>query len=174
MWMEEWGEGKVNTWERGKKKNQNQNSYPRLSAHLDCYISVSRPAISPISAISIPPPPPPGQTLALVGESGSGKSTIVSLIERFYDPTAGVVLLDGRPLPSLQLKWLRHQMGLVSQEPVLFGTTIGENIGYGKEGATEEEVVGAAKMANIHNFITSLPQVGLSVADVIHHDSTTP
>lgn len=100
---------------------------------------------------------PAGKTVALVGHSGSGKSTIISLIERFYDPSAGKVLLDGHDLRSLQLKWLREQIGLVSQEPALFATSIVENILYGKENASMEEIKEAAKAANAHSFIESLP-----------------
>ncbi|VYS69496.1 unnamed protein product [Arabidopsis thaliana] len=100
-----------------------------------------------------------GQTVALVGESGSGKSTVISLLERFYDPDSGKILLDQVEIQSLKLSWLREQMGLVSQEPVLFNETIGSNIAYGKiGGATEEEIITAAKAANVHNFISSLPQ----------------
>nr|XP_043617816.1 putative multidrug resistance protein [Erigeron canadensis] len=98
-----------------------------------------------------------GQTVGLVGQSGSGKSTIVNLLERFYDPIKGEILLDGVNIKSLQVKWLRSQMGLVSQEPILFATTIRENILFGKEDATIDEVVEAAKKSNAHNFITQLP-----------------
>ncbi|GAQ79040.1 ATP binding cassette subfamily B [Klebsormidium nitens] len=98
-----------------------------------------------------------GQTVALVGESGSGKSTVVSLIERFYDVTSGCVTLDGVDIRKLQLKWLRQQIGLVSQEPALFTASIKENIAYGKDGATMDEIVIAAKAANAHKFITKLP-----------------
>jgi ATP-binding cassette subfamily B (MDR/TAP) protein 1 len=100
---------------------------------------------------------PAGQTVALVGESGSGKSTAVSLIERFYDPAEGSVLLDGQDIRGLDLGWLRSHLGLVSQEPTLFATTIRENILFGKPGATEEEMVAAARSANAHSFISSLP-----------------
>ncbi|CAF2041701.1 hypothetical protein HID58_033497 [Brassica napus] len=100
-----------------------------------------------------------GQTVALVGESGSGKSTVISLIERFYDPDSGNILLDQVDVRTLKLSWLRQQMGLVSQEPVLFNETIRSNIAYGKTGeATEEEIITAAKAANAHNFISTLPQ----------------
>ncbi|CDP05479.1 unnamed protein product [Coffea canephora] len=99
------------------------------------------------------------QTLALVGESGSGKSTVISLLQRFYDPDSGKITLDGVELQSLNLKWLRQQMGLVSQEPVLFNGTIRANIAHGKEGsATEAEIISAAEKANAHNFISSLQQ----------------
>ena len=95
-----------------------------------------------------------GSVCALVGASGSGKSTIISLIERFYDPLDGCVRLDGVDIRSLNVKWLRAQLGLVSQEPVLFSGTVAENICYGKEGAGVEEMEEAAKMANAHSFIT--------------------
>ncbi|PUZ74442.1 hypothetical protein GQ55_1G065900 [Panicum hallii var. hallii] len=101
---------------------------------------------------------PAGHTVALVGSSGSGKSTAIALVERFYDPSEGQVSLDGVDIRRLRLKWLRAQMGLVSQEPALFATSIRENILFGKEDATEEEVVAAAKAANAHNFISQLPQ----------------
>lgn len=94
----------------------------------------------------------------MVGSSGSGKSTVIALLERFYDPSGGEVTLDGVDIRPLRLKWLRAEMGLVSQEPSLFATSIRENILFGKEGATEEEVVAAAKAANAHNFISQLPQ----------------
>uniref|UniRef100_A0A0E0JWM4 Multidrug resistance protein n=1 Tax=Oryza punctata TaxID=4537 RepID=A0A0E0JWM4_ORYPU len=101
---------------------------------------------------------PAGRTMALVGGSGSGKSTVIALLQRFYDPSAGEVMVDGVDIRRLRLKWLRAQMGLVSQEPALFATSIRENILFGKEDATAEEVVAAAKAANAHNFISQLPQ----------------
>ncbi|XP_051127432.1 ABC transporter B family member 15-like [Andrographis paniculata] len=100
---------------------------------------------------------PAGKTVALVGGSGSGKSTVVSLLQRFYDPLGGKILLDGIDIDKLQLKWLRSQMGLVSQEPALFDTSIKENILFGKEDASMEEIVEASKASNAHNFITLLP-----------------
>ncbi|KAF5199195.1 Abc transporter b family member [Thalictrum thalictroides] len=101
---------------------------------------------------------PAGKTVALVGESGSGKSTVIALLERFYDPFNGEILLDGVSINKLQLKWLRSQMGLVSQESALFATSITENVLFGKETATFEEVISATKASNAHNIITSLPQ----------------
>ncbi|KAL1768280.1 ATP-binding cassette sub-family B member 8, mitochondrial isoform X1 [Sigmodon hispidus] len=101
---------------------------------------------------------PPGKIVALVGQSGGGKSTVASLLERFYDPTAGVVTLDGYDLRTLNPSWLRGQViGFISQEPVLFGTTIMENIRFGKLEASDEEVYRAAREANAHEFISSFP-----------------
>jgi ATP-binding cassette subfamily B (MDR/TAP) protein 1 len=98
-----------------------------------------------------------GETVALVGPSGCGKSSAVQLIERFYDPSEGVVTLDGKDIKSLSIKYLREQIGLVSQEPVLFAGTVEENIRMGKKGCTHEDVVAAAKMANAHDFISKFP-----------------
>jgi ATP-binding cassette subfamily B (MDR/TAP) protein 1 len=115
----------------------------------------SRPDASIFSKFSLTVPA--GATVALVGQSGSGKSTVIQLVERFYDPLAGSVRLDGVDIRELQLEWLRKQIGLVSQEPVLFATSIRENILYGKPDASEEEIVAAAKAANAHGFISKLP-----------------
>ncbi|XP_030932070.1 ABC transporter B family member 20 [Quercus lobata] len=98
-----------------------------------------------------------GQTVAVVGVSGSGKSTIISLIQRFYDPVAGQVLLDGRDLKLYNLRWLRSHLGLVQQEPIIFSTTIRENIIYARHNASEAEMKEAARIANAHHFISSLP-----------------
>ena len=98
---------------------------------------------------------PAGQTVALCGPSGSGKSTIIQLLERFYDPLSGTITLDGVDLKALNVRWLRSQLGLVGQEPVLFQGTVATNIAYGKPGeATQAEVEEAARMANAHTFIT--------------------
>ena len=98
-----------------------------------------------------------GKTYALVGPSGCGKSTVIQLLQRFYDPSTGEVLVGGKDVRTLNVKWLRQHIGVVSQEPVLFDTTISENILYGKEGATQEEVKQAAIDANAHDFISKLP-----------------
>ncbi|KAG9148857.1 hypothetical protein Leryth_020822 [Lithospermum erythrorhizon] len=98
-----------------------------------------------------------GKTVALVGASGSGKSTAIALVQRFYDASGGVVCIDGVDIKALQLKWLRKQMGLVSQDHALFGTSIKENIMFGKLDATMNEVVTAAMAANAHDFIRQLP-----------------
>jgi ATP-binding cassette subfamily B (MDR/TAP) protein 1 len=99
----------------------------------------------------------PGQTVALCGASGSGKSTAIQLLERFYDPDQGSVLLDGVNLRELNVRWMRQQIGLVSQEPVLFSGTIADNIALGKPGATQDEIEAAAQMANAHDFISKFP-----------------
>lgn len=99
-----------------------------------------------------------GRTTALVGSSGSGKSSIIALVLRFYDPQGGAILLDGRDVRDVKLTWLRSQMGLVSQEPTLFATSIYDNIAMGREGASRQEVEAAARAANAHGFISALPQ----------------
>ncbi|CAF1024549.1 unnamed protein product [Rotaria sp. Silwood1] len=99
-----------------------------------------------------------GQRVALVGTSGCGKSTIIQLLERFYDVTSGQLLLDGIDIRQLNLHWVRSQIGLVSQEPILFDLTIAENITYGLENIPMEDIVNAACRANIHQFIEQLPQ----------------
>jgi len=125
---------------------------------------------------------PSGQTAALIGSSGSGKSTVMALLERFYDPVAavidrgekdkdkltevkiigdpklddsnGVILVDGIDIRTMDVMYLRESIGLVGQEPVLFDATVGENIAFGKDGATKEEIVSAAKTAHAHDFIS--------------------
>uniref|UniRef100_A0A8C4VGH9 Bile salt export pump n=1 Tax=Falco tinnunculus TaxID=100819 RepID=A0A8C4VGH9_FALTI len=99
-----------------------------------------------------------GETTAFVGASGAGKSTTMQLIQRFYDPTDGMITLDGHDIRSLNIQWLRSQIGIVEQEPVLFATTIAENIRYGRDEATMEDIIKAAKQANAYNFIMDLPQ----------------
>ncbi|XP_065439344.1 ATP-dependent translocase ABCB1-like isoform X3 [Chrysemys picta bellii] len=99
-----------------------------------------------------------GKTIALVGSSGCGKSTAIQLLQRFYDPVQGEVTLDGRDIRTLNIKWLREHIGLVSQEPILFATTIAENIRCGREGITDSEIEKAAKKANAFDFISRLPE----------------
>lgn len=97
---------------------------------------------------------PENSSMALVGESGSGKSTIVSLLERFYSPASGSILVDDVGIETLNIRWLRRQIGFVGQEPVLFNMTIKENIAYGTEDMNEEAIIQAAKVAHAHDFIT--------------------
>uniref|UniRef100_A0A8C6XFF9 ABC-type xenobiotic transporter n=1 Tax=Naja naja TaxID=35670 RepID=A0A8C6XFF9_NAJNA len=99
----------------------------------------------------------PGQTIALVGSSGCGKSTTIQLLQRFYDPPQGQITIDGHDIRTLNIKWMRENIGIVSQEPVLFATTIAGNIRYGKEDITDAEIEQAAKEANAYDFIMKLP-----------------
>jgi len=98
----------------------------------------------------------PRTTVALVGASGSGKSSVVSLLERFYDPTSGSILVDGHDISKLNIPTYRKQIAIVQQEPVLFTGTIADNIRLGKPDATDDEGIAAAKASNIHNFIETL------------------
>lgn len=100
----------------------------------------------------------PGQAVALLGNTGSGKTTLINLLPRFYDPVQGRITIDGHDLRDTTLESLRRQIGLVSQEAFLFSTTIRENIAFGRSTASEDEVIAAAKAAQIHDFIASLPQ----------------
>jgi ATP-binding cassette subfamily B (MDR/TAP) protein 1 len=129
------------------------------------HIDPSRPEVVVMNDVSLVIPA--GKKTALVGASGSGKSTIVGLVERFYDPVGGQVFLDGHDVSTLNLRWLRRQIALVSQEPTLFGTSIFGNIAHGLIGtqhenetgdAQKERVIQAAKMANAHDFISALPE----------------
>ena len=100
----------------------------------------------------------PGEVLGIVGGTGSGKSTVINLLPRFYDPTAGQVLVDDVDVRQTRLASLRAQIGIVQQEPFVFATSIRENIAYGRPGATDEQVEAAAKIAQIHDFIAHLPK----------------
>ncbi len=116
------------------------------------YEGSERPALAGISLTV-----ETGKVLALVGSSGSGKTTLVSLVPRFYDPTEGAVLIDGQDIRDCTLSSLRRQIGIVSQETVLFDETVHNNIAYGRAGATDEQVIEAAKQAYAHDFIQRLP-----------------
>ena len=98
-----------------------------------------------------------GQVVAVVGPSGAGKSTLAQLLSRFYDPDSGRIRLDGRDLRQLDPGWLRRQVGVVSQEPILFSGTIAENVRYGRPDASEAEVIAAARAANAHDFVAKFP-----------------
>ena len=123
--------------------------YDHVSFH---YSDDETPVLSDIS-IDIPA----GRSLALVGPSGSGKTTICSLLPRFYDVTGGSITVDGKDIRGLTLKSLRSQIGMVQQDVYLFDGTIKDNIAYGKPGATDDEIIKAAKCASIHDFIMELP-----------------
>src|SRR5258706_3250530 len=99
----------------------------------------------------------PGQVLAIVGRTGAGKTTIASLLLRFYDPTGGAILLDGHDLRDLKLPWLRQQVSVVLQDPILFSATIAENIAYGKIGASLDEIKAARRHAQADEVIQALP-----------------
>ncbi|KAK9877122.1 hypothetical protein WA026_016868 [Henosepilachna vigintioctopunctata] len=99
----------------------------------------------------------PGQTVALVGSSGCGKSSCIQLLQRFYDPTSGEIFVDGNNLKDLNLTWYRENIGVVCQEPMLFGTTIEENINYGNVNANGKDIIWAAKIANAYDFTDNLP-----------------
>ncbi len=115
----------------------------------------SRPDLQVLHKISFQVEP--GEQIAVVGSSGAGKSTIASLILRFYDPSSGSILFDGKEHLSYDLSALRSEMAIVPQEVMLFGGSIRENIAYGKPGASEEEIIEAARKANAHDFITEFP-----------------
>ena len=123
--------------------------YDHVSFH---YSDDETPVLSDIS-IDIPA----GKSIALVGPSGSGKTTICSLLPRFYDVTGGSITVDGKDIRGLTLKSLRSQIGMVQQDVYLFDGTIKDNIAYGKPGASDEEIIKAAKCASIHDFIMELP-----------------
>ncbi|XP_058478203.1 bile salt export pump-like [Solea solea] len=116
----------------------------------------SRPEVMTLDQLSVAVKT--GETTAFVGPSGAGKSTAVQLIQRFYDPKEGMVTLDGHDIRGLNIQWLRSLIGIVEQEPVLFATTIAENIRYGRPGVSMEDIITAAKEANSYNFIMDLPQ----------------
>ncbi|WP_224361291.1 ABC transporter ATP-binding protein [Hyalangium versicolor] len=99
----------------------------------------------------------PGEVVAIVGPSGAGKSTIAAMLGRLYDPEGGHILLDGMDLKTLDPEWLRQQIGVVAQEPLLFSSSIADNIRYGKVGASDAEVEAAARAANAHDFISRFP-----------------
>lgn len=148
--------------EQGKKLDEVEGSIELKNVR---HIYPSRPEVVVMEDVNLFVPA--GKTTALVGASGSGKSTIVGLVERFYDPVGGEVLFDGHSIQDLNLRWLRQNISLVSQEPTLFATTIFENIMHGLIGTEHEHkskeearelVESAAKMSNAHDFIAQLPE----------------
>jgi ATP-binding cassette subfamily B protein len=121
--------------------------------HVSFYYDPKRPILSDISFRI-----PPGKTVAVVGGSGSGKSTLARLLLRFYDVTEGRIMIDGQDIRTVSWKSLRSAIGVVPQDTVLFNDTIAYNIAYGRNGATFNDIVAAAKSAHIHDLIDSLPQ----------------
>jgi len=152
-----------------KASSENGKKLSKLEGHIQfkdvCFSYPSRPDVVIFNNFCIEIPS--GKILALVGGSGSGKSTVISLIERFYEPLSGQILLDGNNIRELDLKWLRQQIGLVNQEPALFATSIRENILYGKDDATLEEVNQAVILSDAQSFINNLPD-GLDTQVRIH------
>jgi len=138
----------------GEKLDLPENASIEFENVSFCY--PNRPEVRVFNNLSIGFPG--GKTVAVVGQSGSGKSTIMQLLERFYDPTAGRVLVAGHPLKQLDLRYFRSQLGMVAQEPVLFGGTIEANLRVGKESATMQEIEDACRRANILEFIQGLPE----------------
>lgn len=152
----------INNWEsdEGLKLNPNEFS-SNISVDSVEFSYPTRPDAKILRGLSLTIQQ--GQSVAFVGSSGCGKSTMTQLIERFYDLNAGSVSIDGRPIQQYNLHWLRSQIGIVSQEPILFDLSIAENIAYGDNTRVVpmEEIIQAAKQANIYDFISKLPNVRL-------------
>jgi len=136
------------------------NHRPRLRGDVELeHVSFSYPSRKEIQVLKdVSLTARHGERIALVGHSGAGKSTIVALLLRFYDPDGGRVLLDGRDARDYPLLYLRNQLAMVPQEVLLFGGSIADNIAYGKPGASEAEIIAAARKANAHDFISSFPE----------------
>jgi ABC-type multidrug transport system fused ATPase/permease subunit len=150
----------INNWEsEGGEKMSSYDSNIKLTAIEFTY--PSRPNAKILNNLELTVKQ--GERVAFVGSSGCGKSTITQLLERFYDPDGGSVTLNDKNLKELNLQWLRSQIGIVSQEPILFDYSIADNIRYGDNSRTDipiEEVIEVAKKANIHDFISKkLPKV---------------
>ncbi|EDV26960.1 uncharacterized protein TRIADDRAFT_54424 [Trichoplax adhaerens] len=149
-------ESKINVEnEGGERTNENDTTIKFENVNFNY---PTRPTIPVLDGITFKVKP--GQTIALVGTSGCGKSTSVALLERFYDTASGSVTVGGKEIRNINIKWLRSLMGIVQQEPILFNTTIAENISYGDNSRTltRDDIITAAKSANIHDFIQGLPE----------------
>ncbi|CAK7346158.1 unnamed protein product [Dovyalis caffra] len=148
----------IETDSNPSKNLKNGIMLPKVSGQIEfCEVCFAYPSRSNMDFESLSFSISAGKTFAVVGSSGSGKSTVISMVWRFYEPTSGKILLDGHDLQTLKLKWLREQMGLVSQEPALFATTIADNIMFGKEDASMDQVIEVAKATNVHSFVVQLP-----------------
>ena len=151
---------KINNWESSEGFKPDPNT---LTTDFDLknieFSYPARPDMKILKGVSLDIKQ--GQQVAFVGSSGCGKSTITQLIERFYDPDSGQVYLNGKELKDYNLHWLRSQIGIVSQEPILFDMSIAENIAYGdiSRVVPMEEIIEASKKANIYDFISKLPKV---------------
>ncbi|XP_036719701.1 phosphatidylcholine translocator ABCB4 isoform X6 [Balaenoptera musculus] len=139
--------------ERGHKPDNIKGNLEFKDVHF-CY--PARPDVKILKALNLKVDS--GQMVALVGNSGCGKSTVVQLIQRLYDPTEGMITIDGQDIRMFNVRYLREIIGVVSQEPVLFSTTIAENIRYGRGNVTMDEIKKAVKEANAYEFIMKLPQ----------------
>ena len=154
---------KINNWESTGGVTLSEDEMRNSSGNIELkdveFRYPSRPEARVLKKLSIQIKK--GQRVALVGSSGCGKSTITQLIERFYDPSSGQLTFCEKKTSDLNLFWLRSQIGIVSQEPILFDLSIAENIAYGDNSrkVSMEEIQEAAKLANIHDFITKLPKV---------------
>ena len=151
---------------KGHASIECQNDNCNIRLHDVCFVYPTRPLVPVLQQLNLTIHH--GKTVALVGTSGSGKSTIISLIERFYNPSSGKILIDGNDISILDISGLRCQISLVSQEPVLFNMSIADNIRYGAlfRTVTNDEVIEAAKVANIHDFIITLPQVYMTIIPI--------
>ncbi len=127
----------------------------RIQFERVCFAYPSRPSAPILRDFDLDVDVP---SLGVVGRSGSGKSTVLALIQRFADPTAGCVRVDGVPLPQLNLKWWRSQVGLVLQDATLFAASVADNIRLGRPGASDADVEAAARAAHAHGFISALPR----------------
>ena len=144
------------TDEHSEDRNQQKDSPKNVVGHIQFQsVGFAYDKLDVLKDINLDVPP--GTTVALVGPSGSGKTTLTNLIPRLYEPNTGRLLLDGRDFQALELKFLRKQIGIVPQEPILFDISIKDNIRYGRSSATDAEIHAAAEAANIHEFIMSLP-----------------
>ncbi|KAJ0412389.1 hypothetical protein ATCC90586_005409 [Pythium insidiosum] len=153
----------INTFDRGTDTREELTTVQgRLQFRDVTFRYPTRPEVTVLDGFNLSVEP--NQTIGICGPSGGGKSTIVSLLERFYDPESGQVLLDGHDLRALKVQWLRGQIGYVGQEPTLFMGTIAENIAYGLESRseadrpTQQDIERAARLANAHDFISNLPE----------------
>ncbi|XP_057975011.1 ABC transporter B family member 13-like isoform X2 [Malania oleifera] len=148
----------METDSNSSNKLENGITFPRVTGQIEfCEVFFAYPSRPNMVLENLSFSVSAGKTVAVVGPSGSGKSTVISMIQRFYEPTSGKILLDGLDIKNIRLRWLREQMGLVSQEPALFATTIAGNILHGKEDAGFTQIIEAAKAANAHSFIQGLP-----------------